>query len=841
MNESGKARGFLDTALANDAARAAQGLLRSPAHSLTVILVLALGIGACGAMFSSVRAVLLAPMPYADSDRLVQVYNIYPRATSTIYGTLSIPDWFDRRAQAPALKELMLYARSTVTLGRGNGAARVRAARVSASMFDTLGVYPVHGAVFDETAMQPGSDRIAVLGHELWRERFAARPDAIGRRLALDGKDYRIIGIMPEGFYFPDAETRLWIPFAITPGQRRDAERRDEFAQAVGRLRQGATVDQLNQQFDAIAARNLERVSGNDDLRAYLETTGLTGRATGLRDWRVRDSRARILLLNAAVLVVFLIAVANASNLQFVRLLERRDEWALHTALGAARSRLLRGQWVESLLLASVALIAGSLIALASVNVLRATGVELFGSAGQMVEQSALGLIANPQVVAYMLGIAAVAGLLGGLLPAWFFRTLEFGGLGHSQRGVRTGGRGLVRVQNGLVVIQSALAVLLLAGFALVAQGFDRLRALDPGFAADGAEYTLLELPEARYPRLVDRVDFVRRLETELFERGWREPVGLVSHVPLSGGDWNEPYAIREQPRSAGEPPLDAHVRAADPDYRQVMEIGLLRGRWFGPGDHAEAPPVAVIDRFTAETRFPDSDPIGRHIRFTGNRASDAGWREVVGVVESVRHRELGRAVNNETIYIPYRQHPLPFFNLVAKAPSGGSSTAAFQPRLREALDSLDPELIDTRRGTLAQLVDRALGGNRTPMQLLSIFGAVALALTVLGIYSVVSFIVAGRIQELGVRRALGAGDLRIASTVLARGMTLLGVGAVVGTGVALVAAPWLAERVAGVRAFDPSGYGMALGALVIAGLAACALPVWRTLNIEPVDALRNN
>jgi len=822
-------------ALGAEFSRAVKSLIRSPWHSLSVILVLALGIGACGAMFASLRSVLLAPMPYADNDRLVQVYNVYPKATSTIYGTLSIPDWLDRREQAPALEALMLYARSTVTLGRGGNADRLRAARVSASMFDTLGVYPAHGAVFEETAMRPGSDRVALIAHGLWRERFQSRSDVIGQTLALDGSSYRIIGIMPEGFYFPARETRLWIPFAITPQQRRGAERKDEFAQAVGRLRQGATIEQLNQQFDAIAARNLERVAADADLRSYLETTGLTGRAVGLREWRVRDIRARVLLLNAAVLVVFLIAVANASNLQLVRLLRRSNEWALCSALGAPRARLLRRQWAESLLLALVALPAGVFLAIAGIAAMRAVGIELGGPAAQ----SAHALALAPQVLGYMAAIAVVAGLLGALLPVRVFRSLKLGAIGASGRGIRGAGHELAAVQNGLVVVQSALAVLLLTGFALVVQGFDRLRSTDPGFATEGVAYALLELPVQRYPQPRDRIEFVSGLRAELAQRGWRQPVGLVSHLPLSGGDWNEPYAIRGRPRGAAEPPPDTHVRTANPEYLQVMGIGLRQGRWFGPQDHAEAPPVAVIDRYTAATMFPDGDAVGHRIRFVGNRANDGGWRDIVGVVDSVRHLGLERPVSNETVYIPYRQQPLPFFNLVAQAPDDVIGGNDFRPQLRAAVKALDPGLVETRRGTVTGLIERALGGSRTPMQLLLVFGVAALMLAALGVYSVVSFLTAGRTQELGLRRALGASDGRIAFDVLGRGLGLLSAGATLGVGAALLAAPWLAGQVGGVRAFDPTGYGVALAVLTAAGGLACALPAWRTIRIAPTEALR--
>ena len=822
-------------ALATDLARATGSLTRSRAHSVTVIVVLALGIGACGAMFASLRSVLFAPMPYADSDRLVQVYNVYPKATSTIYGTLSIPDWLDRREQAPALEALMLYARTTVTLGRGDNADRLRGARVSASMFETLGVYPAHGAVFNETAMRAGSARVAVIGHGLWRERFRSQSDVIGQTIALDGSSYRIIGIMPEGFYFPDRETRLWIPFAITPEQRRDGERKDEFAQAVGRLREDATIEQLNQQFDAIAARNLERVSADADLHSYLETTGLTGRAVGLREWRVRDIRARVLLLNAAVLVVLFIAVANASNLQLVRVLQRNNEWALHSALGAPRVRLLRGQWAETLVLSVSALPLGVLIAVGGIVAMRAAGIELNGS----VAVSAQALVLAPQVLCYMAAIAIVAGLLGALLPVRLFRSMESGAIGASGRGVRGAGRDLAAAQNGLVVVQSALAVLLLTGFALVVQGFDRLRSTDPGFATEGVAYALLEFPGQRYPQPRDRIEFVSGLRAELAQRGWRQPVGLVSHLPLSGGDWNEPYAIRGRPRGAAEPPPDTHVRTANPEYLQVMGIGLRQGRWFGPQDHAEAPPVAVIDRYTAATMFPDGDAVGHRIRFVGNRANDGGWREIVGVVDSVRHLGLERPVSNETVYIPYRQQPLPFFNLVAQAPGDAIAGNDFRPRLRGAIKALDPGLVETRRGTLTGLIERALGGSRTPMQLLLVFGVAALMLAALGVYSVVSYLTAGRTQELGLRRALGASDGRIAFHVLGRGLGLLSAGATLGVGAALLAAPWLAGQVGGVRAFDPAGYGVALAVLMAAGGLACALPAWRTVRIAPTEALR--
>jgi len=815
---------------AAEAGQALRSLARAPAHTVLIVVILALAVGACAGMFSTLSAMLFQPLPYAASDRLVQVYNIYPRATSTIYGTLSIPDYLDRSRQAEALASLAIYRRAGLTLGRGEAAERMRAARVSASMVSTLGVSPLLGRGFSDDAMRPGEAEQVIVSHALWRDRFDGDPGIIGQRMALDGVDHTVIGVMPRGFYFPDRETSLWLPFVIHPEQRLDSERKDEFSQAVGRLRDGATISELNRQFDAIASRNIARAgsdAGGESIGAYLDSLGLSGRATPLREWRFQDYRGRVLLLNAAVALLLLIAIANVTNLHLVRMLQRRGEWAVRSAMGATLAGMARLQAIESLWLGLGGLLLGASVAVAVGRVLQSAG---FGMPGWSIAS-----LFSPATLACLVTVTAISTLVGALLPLAVLRRLDSKVLRESGRGLGAAGPGIVRVQAGLIVSQTGLAFALLVSFLLMLQGFQRLQQSDPGFETEGLSWAYLELPAEHYGTPARQRDFYARLQRE-FEASVGRPPALVSQLPLSGGDWNEPYVVESRIGSPGEPPLDTHVRVVSPAYLETMGIGLLAGRWFDERDDHEAEPVAVVDRHMAETIFAGDAAVGRRVQLTGNRASEGGWRRIVGVVEAVRHLDLGEPVTNETLYLPLTQQPLPSMMVVARDSANGAK-GAFVPALRRSLAATDPEIIPDRSGTMADLIDRALGETRAPMQLLLAFGLAALLLAGTGIHAVMNFVVVQRTRELGLRSALGASRATLVLILLRRGIAPALLGCALGIPIVGLLVRYLA--IPGASGASAAGISsIVLLALLASSLLACLLPARKIANMNAGQAL---
>jgi len=807
------------------ASEAGRALLRSPVHASMVVLILGLAIAACAAQFALLDRLLFPRLPYPEADRLVQVYNIYPRATPVVYGTLSVPDFLDRRDQADALGDLALYHRSGATLGTGAGARRVRSASVSASLFSTLGVQPVLGSGFDETAMIPGNGDVAVISNRLWRDRFGGDPDLIGTDIVLDGRSVRVAGVMPRGFYFPDHETEVWTPFEITASQRSDGERRDEYAQAVGRLADGADVALLNAQFDAIAARNRQRVGGQRDgqsLNAYLESTGLTGRAMPLRRWLSRDGAPRMLLANAAVLILLLIAAFNVAQLRLVRLLQRTRDLTVRQALGADRGTLVLSSVWESVWTGLAGSIIGLLLAVVAFKLVAGHGWT--GSVGMVIDGS---------VVAWTGLVTCVAIVIGVLIPLVMFRRLNAQWL---RSGARSGvGPGMRRVQNALAITQNALAFVLLAGFAALMQALVSMQRVDPGFEVEGLEWSLLELPSGQYPDPSDRASTARRILDHMREHSGLS-AGLVSHLPLSGGDWNEGYRVAGRAAVPGEPPADTHVRAGDPGYLEAMGIGLVDGRWFTAADDADSVPVAVIDRNFAATAFPDTDPIGQRVRLTGNRTSEQ-WLTVVGVVDSVHHLGLDAPPVNETLYVPYAQQPLPWMMLVARPARAGA--VGLSVALRETLAAIEPGLVPTRGGRVGELVDRALGSARRASEAFAAMGMAALILAVLGVYGVINTLVRERQRELGIRRALGASGFRVGRMLIAHAarFPLLGIGA--GT----VAVLGLQGRIhlPGVPSLS-LGIAVLLataGSVILATLVSALVPAWRAARLSPARVLR--
>lgn len=813
-----------------------RSLFARPGFLIAAVLTLALGIGANTAIFSVVNGLLLQPLPYPDGERLVLVHNAYPRMGLDYAGT-SIPDYFDRREQAQALEDLALYTGESLNLAAEGTPQRLVGLRATASLFSTLQASPLLGRVFDAEAETPGQDRVVVLSHDLWRSQFAGDPGVLGRDVRLNGEAYRVIGVMPADFVFPNRNTQLWLPFATTPQQRSDDERGNEYSESIGRLAPGASIAQLESQLQAIVSRTADRVAGSGDPRGpgfaqFLRDGGFLGRAVPLREQWVGDVRPVLWLLQAVVGFVLLIACANVANLMLTRVSARQKELSVRSALGASRARIVRQLLIEAVLLALAGAVAGVAVAMACLQLLDSINL------AQSPLRAAIGI--DTPVLLFTLLLSVATGLVFGLVPAFAqrpgraFEALKEGGRGN------TGGRGARATRNVLVVVQIALCVTLLVGAGLLVKSFQRLQDESPGFQRDGLITVRLDLPAGKYPDDAAIVRFHERALAELRAIPGVTLAGYTSNLPFGQSTWQSSYVVEGRDQAAGEANPHGFARIADQAFFRALEIPLLAGRYFTDADVEGAPRAVIVDELLARKYFPDG-AIGRRIRSTGSE-EESPWWTIVGVVGTVKHGNLAAEMTKEAYYFPFGQFPFNRFGnrggfYVVKT---GLATGGLVEPIRNAVLRVDPEqpVYDIR--TLDERIALSLQGRRAPMLLLLLFAGVALALSAIGIYGVLAYSVAQRTGELGVRLAIGAQRGDVVRMVLGQGGRIAALGLGVGLAGALALGGFLNAQLFGVSRFDPATFVAVVLVLAAVALLACWLPARRAARVDPMVALRH-
>lgn len=806
-----------------------RALVKHRAFTLAAIATLALGIGANAAIFSVVNGLLLKPLPYPDGERLVEVYNSYPTSGLDYAGT-SIPDYLDRK-QAPGLEDLAMYASGSFNVADESGPQRLVGMRATPSLFTTLRVQPALGRPFTEDEATIGADHVVVLSHQTWQTQFAADPAIIGRDVRLNDEPYRVIGVMPEGFAFPDRQTALWVPFAFTPEQRSDDERGNEFSASIGRLRPGASVAELDAQFAAIVSANAERLATTQDGAegaAFYRSGGFAGHAKSLREQWVGQMKPVLLLLQSVVAVVLLIACANVANLFLTRVSARRRELGVRAALGADRWRLARQLMGEALLLALAGGIAGVALAYFSLGSLHLLGLD----------RTLLGerISIDGTVLSFALTMALITGLLFGTLPA-----LGQDGARASDV-LRESGRGggsriAQRLRSVLAVVQIALAVCLLVGAGLLLRSFDRVQNQDPGFDRKGVVTVQLALPKARYPDLAAQAAFHDRLAAELRAIPGVRAVGLISNLPFSNNNWTASYKISGRELAPGDPGPHGYVHLVDNGYFAAMGIRLLAGRWFDTRDRADSPRVVVIDEFLANKHFPNGNAIGQRLQLGGFNGVAGGDAEIIGIVATVKRGQLSEEVTKETYFMSMAQFGSPLAMAVLKTDLDASGALA---PIRAAVQRVDPLQPVYDLKSLDARITLSLEGRMAPLVLLLVFAGVALVLAAVGIYGVLAFAVQQRTSEIGVRLAIGARPADVQRLVLRQGMLLAGMGLAIGTVAALFGGQVLESQLFGVHSSDPMTLLLVLALLGGTALLACYLPARRATRVAPMVALRN-
>ena len=784
-------------------------LLRTPGFTAVAALTLALGIGATSAMFSVVNGVLLKPMPFADPDSLVRVFEQVPQ-----YGRFSVAPatFLDWRAQNSTLERVAAYGGTSATFAWPDGPERLQGATVSWDLFEMLGIVPVVGTGFTADQDKPGANNVILLSHGLWERRFGSDRAVAGKPITINGTAMTVAGVMPAGFYYPNRQAEFWRPIALNPA---NATRGGHFLGVVARMKPGVTVEQAHVEMKAISERLAKQYPENS-ANESAEVIALHEQITG-------PIRPALLTLFAAVGVVVLIACANVANLLLVRASVREKEIAIRTALGAGRGRLAMQMLVESGILAVTGGAFGLLFAYLIIPVIQTLGA---GSVPRVMD-----VTIDARVLGFTLAASALTGILFGLAPAWqVSRARSATALKEGGRSSTTSGGRWVR--SGLLVAEVALSIVLLVGATLLLRSFARITSVDPGFNPEGVLAFQVALPQATYRDAPQRVGFFDNFLGKLTSLPDVRGAGMVQTLPLRGG-YVLSVQISGRPKPEPGKELSANHRVVSPGYFQAMGIPLRRGRFIGDQDREKSPMVCVVDETFVKRHFPNEDPLGRGLDI-GNGTD--GFYEIVGVVGDVRYETLGDAPA-PTMYVPYKQDVFSQMWVVARAGSGDANRLA--TGVRQALRDIDPTLPAFSITPLATVLDESVAQQRFSMMLLATFAGIALFLAAVGLYGVVSYVVSQRTREIGLRMAMGAGPGNIVRMVLGGGMKLAVLGVVIGLAGAFALSSYIETLLYEVTPSDVTSYAGTAGILLAVAALACYVPARKAMRVDPLIALQ--
>ena len=795
---------------------AIRSLSRRPGFTLVAVLTLALGIGATTAIFSVVNGVLLRSLPFADSERLVRLWETVRDDPSGPFDGSNSPVTFqDYQASATTIETMALFARSRPTL-TGLGEPEIQnGARVTPDFFRVMRAEPELGVTFTAEQSLPGGPLAVVISDAFWRERLGGRTDVLGQTLELNGELHEIVGVAPPGFGFPDG-TRLWM---AVRNNDENCNRGCVYLNTVGRLRDGVTVEQAQAEMHAIA----DRLS----LEFPNAMANRTMMVASLQDTVVGDVRAALLVLLGAVGLVLLIACANVANLLIARGATRTDEMAVRVALGAGRRRILSQLLTESMLLAMAGCAAGVALAAAGVTALR----EL--SPGEIPRLEEVGLDAT--AILFAVGLSALTALLFGFMPALqLLRTPVASVL--RQDAARTVGarRGLGR--GALLAGEVALSLVLLVGAGLLLRSFASMQRVDTGFLVEDIAQFSLSLPESGYPSPDDAVRFFGLLHERLEAQSSVGDAALVVGAPLSDFALWTSFERTDMPPPAPGESSSAAMRIVDENLFGLLDIEVVAGRPFASTDRQGAQPVAIINQRLAREFFGDDDPIGRRLRVGISVGyPEEAPRTIVGIVEDVRTSRLTGDPDPE-LYVPYAQSGSRFATLVVRS---AITPAAALSAARAEIAALDARLPMRDPGALQKLLDGHTARPRFYLLLLSIFATLAIALAAVGLYGVVAYLVAQRSREIGVRIALGAGAADVVRLVVRQGFGPALIGAAAGLAIAFAGSRIMESLLFGVTPGDPLTFAGTTAALLAVAFLACLVPAGRATRIPPASALK--
>jgi putative ABC transport system permease protein len=778
---------------------------------VVAVLTLALGIGANTTIFSVVNALLLRPLPYTQPDRLVMVWEKRIREGVT-NNVVSPADFIDWRQRNQVFESMAAQTEQSFDLSGIDEPIRLYAGVVSSEFFDVLGVQPQIGRAFLPEEEQAGRHLVAVLTHSLWQERFGADPGVVGRKIQLSGETYDIIGVLPPSFRFSNPDLEIWCPINFSRQSMQSRTNHTLFVYA--RMKPGLTVEEARASMDQLGEQMMAEHPQ--------ESNGHSAHVIGLHEQLTGDIRLQLFFLFAAVGMVLLIACANVANLLLVRAAGRQKEMAIRTALGAGRWRIARQLLTESMVLAVLGGISGVLISLWGVYLL-----QKFLPAGLLsLNEAKLDL----WTLAFTMSVSLLTGFLFGLTAMIQSSRPNVNEI------LKAGGRGLViqrsGLRNAIVVSEIALTLILLACTGLLVRSFLKMRSVKPGFNQDNVLTAKISLPGARYKDHKQVLVFYDELLKRVRELPGVETASAAALIPLGGGDSRMGFGI-EGRDSNPDLPTRAHIRVAASDYFTAMQMRLVEGRWFTERDTLDSPTVVLINETAARRYWPGDDPVGKRVRFAQDPPGQ--WREVIGIVGDIRYWGLSKDVNPE-MYFPHAQVPRWDMQLVARTTVEPSSLAA---GIREQLRQMDKDVPLAEPRTMERVVDESVESPRSYMLLVMVFAVIAVLLSAVGVYGVISSSVAQRTNEIGIRVALGAQRRDVVRMVVLQGLKLTSVG----VGIGLVGAWGLTRLISSflyqVQPTDTLTFVVVAVLLVLVALFACQLPARRATKVDPVIALR--
>jgi putative ABC transport system permease protein len=792
-------------------------LAKNPGFTLVAVITMALGIGANTALFSVVNGVLLKSLPFKEPDRLLFAFETNAKlASPTIpVSTLDYRDWKEQNQVFESMGARKLF---TVSLTGVEQPEKIQGEKITADYFSTLGVEPILGRTFADDEVKPGGVKVSLLSHGLWQRRFGGSPDIVGRIVHLNGAPTTVVGIMPND-YRPNVE--LWLPLAINyDGADRDLKE----LIVVGRLAPGVNRQQAQTEMTTIAGRLAEQYPDFN--------TGWGVSLLPMHDAIVQNIRPALLILFGAVGFVLLIACSNVANLLLARAAAREREIAIRMAMGAGRLRLMRQILTESVLVSLIGGGLGVLIAMwgtAALISLNPQGIPRANEIG-----------VDPKVLTFAVIASVVSGILFGLVPAVQTSRQNLNDV------LKEGGKSLMgnargrRVRSALVVVEVALALVLMTGAGLLIRGFSRLQSVDPGFNHQSILTLQLSLPEANYPKHQQQTAFLKDILERFSTLPGVSSAAAISQAPLAGGGPSYIFWAEGRPLpTPSEAPL-ASYRVISPDYFHTLNIPIVAGRAFTEADNLDALQVAIVNETFAGNMWPGEDPIGKRMTVGVPLAAEkVEWYTVVGVVGNVKHT----ALNGESGMQMYQPVAQAEFQSPARTMTYLLRTSVNPERLTESarsvVASVDSNVPISNVKTMDRIVYDSVSPFRFNMFLLGLFAAVALVLTIVGVYGVMNYAVTQRTREIGIRMALGADPGQVRALILRQGMMLSAIGLGIGVGASYGVTRLLASLLYGVSASDPMTFAAVALLLAVVALVACYVPARRATKVDPLVALR--
>lgn len=801
----------------------ARSLRKNPGFAFVAIITLALGIGASTAVFSVVNSVLLRPLPFKDPDQLVWVWSRRPDHNKAPF---SLPDFLDYRDQNQTLLEIAAFSNIGLSLSGAERTDRLQGVRVSANLFQLLGVDASLGRLLLPQDDQPDQRHVVVLTYECWQRRFAGEARIVGKTLNLNGESYEVVGILRRSFSLPNPEAELAIPLAPEIDPLRNMRSSTNFLRAIARLKPGVTRSQAESDLSAIVMREREQYG-----EAYFKKTGIN--LVPLYEELVGKVRTGLWVLLGAVGFVWLIGCSNLAALSLTRASGRNQEIAIKEALGATSSRLVAQLLTESMMLALLGGTGGVLLATWGVRAL------LLLSPTQLPRYQEIGV--DLRALAFAVGASVLSAAVFGILPAWHgVRPGTNSALRAGSRGAGEGAR-LNRWRSVMVIVEVALCFILLIGAGLLVQSFRRVQAIQPGFDPMNTLTVRASLPKLRYQNHAAVASFYKKLLPGIQALPGVQEVGAVSILPMSAAGLTIEFSVAGRAASSRDT-YSANLRAATPGYFQAMKIPLLQGRAFGDHDDAGHVPVALINEAMARRLWPKGDAIGVHINIDDNNTGPRPV-EISGVVGNVKQLGL-ESDQTFDIYIPMAQMHEDGVGLITNSQywvvrSTAESRSVERAFLGE-LRKVDPDVATSDIKTLEDYLSNSVAPRRFSLRILTVFSVAALLLAVTGIYGVVSYNVTQRTPEIGIRLALGAGRTQVFRLILGQGVKVVFLGLILGLAGAFALTRAIRSLLFGVTPSDPLTFAFVSALLTLVALMACSIPARRATKVDPLIALRN-